>query len=162
MKTHRAAAALCATLLSGIAAHAQTAAPRDQVPIPTIPRRAVRALQRIDGPRLARSCGADRRPHNVVSRRVEERGTRSDRFCPPVRAPHVPGLGAHSPRASTIKIIEDAGGQLNGSTNNDRTNYYDVLPNNYLETALWLESDRMGALLAALDQAKLDNKAATW
>ena len=64
----------------------------------------------------------------------------------------------HLPKGEHIKIIEDAGGQMNGSTNNDRTNYYEVLPNNYLETALWLESDRMGTLLAALDQAKLDNQ----
>ncbi|HEY5087238.1 MAG TPA: pitrilysin family protein, partial [Gemmatimonadaceae bacterium] len=55
-----------------------------------------------------------------------------------------------------FKTIENAGGELNGSTWNDRTNYFDVLPSNELATALWLESDRMGFLLPALDQAKLD------
>ena len=48
--------------------------------------------------------------------------------------------------------------QINGSTNTDRTNYFETLPSNGLELALWLESDRMGFLLPALTQAKLDNQ----
>jgi zinc protease len=48
-----------------------------------------------------------------------------------------------------------AGGN-NGSTTNDRTNYYETIPANYLESALWLESDRMGFLLDNLDTAKLN------
>ena len=43
-----------------------------------------------------------------------------------------------------FKIVSNAGGTLNGSTNSDRTNYYETLPVNQLETALWLEADRMG------------------
>jgi zinc protease len=62
----------------------------------------------------------------------------------------------HIPYGQHFKIIENAGGDLNGSTWNDRTNYYEAVPSNELETALWLESDRMGFLLPALDQAKLD------
>ena len=64
----------------------------------------------------------------------------------------------HAAKGDHIKTVEDAGGTMNGSTNNDRTNYYETVPNNYLETALWLESDRMGYLLPALGQDKLDNQ----
>jgi zinc protease len=47
---------------------------------------------------------------------------------------------------------------MNGTTNQDRTNYYEVVPKNALEMTLWLESDRMGHLLGAIDQAKLDEQ----
>ena len=52
------------------------------------------------------------------------------------------------------EIITNAGGSLNGSTNSDRTNYFETVPANYLETALWIEADRMGLLLPAVDQEK--------
>ncbi len=55
-------------------------------------------------------------------------------------------------------LIQEAGGTLNGSTNSDRTNYYELLPSNYLAQALWLEADRMGFLLDAFSQDKLDNQ----
>ena len=45
-----------------------------------------------------------------------------------------------------FKNIQGAGGSLNGSTSQDRTNYYEVVPKNALELALWMESDRMGYL----------------
>ena len=51
-----------------------------------------------------------------------------------------------------------AGATLNGSTNADRTNYWEVVPKNALELALWMESDRMGYLLPALTAAKFDNQ----
>ena len=54
------------------------------------------------------------------------------------------------------KLTEGVGGQNNGTTNNDRTTYYETVPANYLESALWLEADRMGYLLDALDLAKLN------
>jgi zinc protease len=54
--------------------------------------------------------------------------------------------------------LQEAGGTLNGSTNSDRTNYWEVVPSNFLELALWLESDRMGYLLEALTEAKLTNQ----
>lgn len=54
--------------------------------------------------------------------------------------------------------LQQAGGQLNGSTNQDRTNYWQTVPSNYLELALWMESDRMGFLLPAMSQEKLDNQ----
>ena len=52
------------------------------------------------------------------------------------------------------RMTEGVGGNNNGSTNHDRTNYFENIPSNYLETALWMEADRMGFLLDALDSAK--------
>jgi len=60
-----------------------------------------------------------------------------------------------------FKIITEAGGTLNGSTNTDKTNYFEVLPSNQLETALWLESDRMGFLLDSVTQKKFEIQRAT-
>jgi zinc protease len=54
--------------------------------------------------------------------------------------------------------LQGAGGTLNGSTNADRTNYWEVMPANALELALWMESDRMGFLLPALTEAKFSNQ----
>ena len=52
------------------------------------------------------------------------------------------------------RLTQGVGGDNNGSTSNDRTNYYENIPSNYLETALWMEADRMGFLLDKLDSAK--------
>ena len=57
-----------------------------------------------------------------------------------------------------FKFISEAGGTLNGSTNRDRTNYYETLPKNQLDLALWLESDRMGFLLQAVTQEGFENQ----
>ena len=57
-----------------------------------------------------------------------------------------------------LKLVEAAGGDINGSTTSDRTNYYDVVPSSELETALWLESDRMGFLLPVLTPEKLNTQ----
>ena len=57
--------------------------------------------------------------------------------------------------------VTEAGGTLNGTTNSDRTNYFETLPSNQLETALWLESDRMGFLLDAVTQQKFEIQRAT-
>ena len=54
------------------------------------------------------------------------------------------------------KIITGGGGHLNGSTNRDRTNYYETIPSNLVETALWIEADRMGFLLDAVTQKKFE------
>jgi zinc protease len=64
----------------------------------------------------------------------------------------------HVPKNGHFELIERVGGTLNGSTWFDRTNYYETVPSNDLELALWLESDRMGWLLPAMDQTKLDNQ----
>lgn len=55
-----------------------------------------------------------------------------------------------------FRIITEAGGTLNGTTNRDRTNYFETLPSNQLEKALWLESDRMGFLIDAVSQRKFE------
>ena len=54
--------------------------------------------------------------------------------------------------------LQEAGGSLNGSTNADRTNYWELVPTQALDLALWMESDRMGWLLPALTQQKFDNQ----
>ena len=54
--------------------------------------------------------------------------------------------------------LQRAGGLLNGSTNADRTNYWEVVPTGALDLALWMESDRMGYLLPALTERKFDNQ----
>jgi zinc protease len=55
-----------------------------------------------------------------------------------------------------FKLVTESGGTLNGSTNRDRTNYYETVPNNQLEKMLWLEADRMGFLLDAVTQQKFE------
>lgn len=60
-----------------------------------------------------------------------------------------------------FKIVSDAGGTLNGSTNRDRTNYYETVPSNQLEKMLWLEADRMGFLLDAVTQQKFEIQRST-
>ncbi len=55
-----------------------------------------------------------------------------------------------------FKIISDAGGTLNGTTNRDRTNYFETVPSNQLEVMLWLEADRMGFFLDAVTQRKFE------
>ncbi|MGI8844007.1 MAG: M16 family metallopeptidase, partial [Gemmatimonadaceae bacterium] len=57
-----------------------------------------------------------------------------------------------------FELVQRAGGTLNGSTWLDRTNYFETVPSNQLAIALWLEADRMGQLLPAMTQAKLDNQ----
>lgn len=57
-----------------------------------------------------------------------------------------------------FELVQRAGGTLNGSTWLDRTNYYETMPSHQLSLALWLEADRMGRLLPAMTQPKLDNQ----
>lgn len=68
---------------------------------------------------------------------------------------------AHVGDDEHFKIVTEAGGRMNGTTNNDRTNYFETVPSNYLETALWLEADRMGFLLDAVTQEKFEIQRAT-
>ncbi len=67
---------------------------------------------------------------------------------------------AHVRRGEHFSYVNAAGGSLNGTTWCDRTNYFETVPANHLELALWLEADRMGGLLDALDQDNLDNQRA--
>lgn len=57
-----------------------------------------------------------------------------------------------------FKMVSTAGGNMNGFTERDRTVYFETLPSNYLETALWLEADRMGFLLDSLTTKKFENQ----
>src|SRR5690606_23414844 len=60
-----------------------------------------------------------------------------------------------------FKIVSSAGGTMNGTTNRDRTNYFETMPSNYLETALWLEADRMGFLLDSVTKRKFEIQRST-
>jgi zinc protease len=64
----------------------------------------------------------------------------------------------NAPEGEFDNLLESAGGINNGSTNTDRTNYWETVPANALELALWLEADRMGGLLEAMTQEKLDGQ----
>ena len=55
-----------------------------------------------------------------------------------------------------FRIVSESGGTLNGTTNTDRTNYFQTVPSNQLEKMLWLEADRMGFLLDAVTQEKFE------
>jgi zinc protease len=57
-----------------------------------------------------------------------------------------------------FELVQRAGGTLNGSTWLERTNYFETVPSNQLALALWLEADRMGRLLPAMTQQKLDTQ----
>ena len=65
---------------------------------------------------------------------------------------------AHVGANEHFELIQRAGGTLNGSTWLDRTNYFETVPSNHLALVLWLEADRMGALLPAMTQGKLDTQ----
>ena len=70
---------------------------------------------------------------------------------------HIMFMGSeHVPVGKFDSWLEAAGANNNGSTTQDRTNYYEWLPSNALPLALWLDGDRMGYLLPTMDQAKLD------
>jgi zinc protease len=70
---------------------------------------------------------------------------------------HVMFMGSeHVPVGAFDRLLEGAGANNNGSTAQDRTNYFEWLPSNALPLALWLDADRMGWLLPTMDQKKLD------
>jgi len=65
----------------------------------------------------------------------------------------------HTPHDSHFQMLEAAGATgINGTTDYDRTNYFETVPSNQLELALWIESDRMGYLLDAIDQKEFANQ----
>jgi predicted Zn-dependent peptidase len=57
-----------------------------------------------------------------------------------------------------FELVQAAGGSLNGTTSFERTNYFETMPTHQVELALWLEADRMGSLLAALDDESMENQ----
>lgn len=69
---------------------------------------------------------------------------------------HVMFEGSKHHNRNYFEPLQKVGGVLNGSTTSDRTNYWETVPGSYLDLALWLEADRMGFLLDALDQERFD------
>ncbi|MBI2936121.1 MAG: insulinase family protein, partial [Chloroflexi bacterium] len=69
---------------------------------------------------------------------------------------HLMFEGSKHHNRSHFEPLQRVGAMLNGSTTTDRTNYWETLPSNYLELALWLEADRMGFLLEAMDQERFN------
>ncbi|KRV51438.1 peptidase M16 [Wenjunlia vitaminophila] len=65
---------------------------------------------------------------------------------------------ASVPGNGHFELVQNAGGSANGTTSFERTNYFETMPAHQVELALWLEADRMGSLLSALDQENLDNQ----
>ncbi len=91
--------------------------------------------------------------------RVGSRDERPDRTGFAHLFEHMMFQGSENvPETAHFAHIEKAGGSLNGSTWLDRTNYFETLPANHLEVGLWLESDRLGWLVPAMTQEKLDNQ----
>ena len=71
---------------------------------------------------------------------------------------HLMFEGGEHQKAGYFAPIQAAGGQLNGSTNADRTNYWEVVPTNAVDLALWMESDRMAFLLPALTRERFETQ----
>ncbi|HYE16179.1 MAG TPA: pitrilysin family protein, partial [Pyrinomonadaceae bacterium] len=71
---------------------------------------------------------------------------------------HMMFQGSKNYNNDYFKPLQEAGAVLNGSTNPDRTNYWEVLPSNFLELAIFMEADRMGGLLEAMTEEKLANQ----
>ncbi|MFQ5601355.1 MAG: M16 family metallopeptidase, partial [Candidatus Krumholzibacteriia bacterium] len=71
---------------------------------------------------------------------------------------HMMFQGSEHHDSEFFEPLQSVGGRLNGSTSEDRTNYWEIVPANHLERALMLEADRMGWLLPAMTQEKLDNQ----
>ena len=65
---------------------------------------------------------------------------------------------SHVAKGEHFSLLQEIGANINGSTNEDVTRYFEIVPSNYLELPLYLESDRMGFLLPAMTQEKLDNQ----
>lgn len=71
---------------------------------------------------------------------------------------HMMFQGSKNYNTDYFTPLQEAGGNINGTTNQDRTYYYETVPSNFLELALFLEADRLGGLLEAMTQEKLDNQ----
>jgi len=66
---------------------------------------------------------------------------------------------AHVKKSEHMQLVERAGGSMNGSTTDDRTNYFESLPSNRMNLGLWLEADRMRSL--AVNQTNFENQRQT-
>src|SRR5687768_2714591 len=71
---------------------------------------------------------------------------------------HMMFQGSKNYNADYFTPLQEAGASINGTTNQDRTWYFETVPSNFLELALFMEADRLGGLLEAMTQDKLDNQ----
>jgi zinc protease len=71
---------------------------------------------------------------------------------------HMMFQGSKNYNSDYFTPLQEAGGSVNGTTNQDRTWYYETVPSNFLELAIMLEADRLGGLIEAMTQEKLDNQ----
>ena len=71
---------------------------------------------------------------------------------------HLMFEGSQHHNSGYFPPLQQAGGLLNGSTNTDRTNYWEVVPTSAIDLALWMESDRMGYLLPALTPERFETQ----
>jgi zinc protease len=72
---------------------------------------------------------------------------------------HLMFQGSEHSNDEYFKVFDRVGAtEINGTTDSDRTNYFQNVPSSALDVALWMESDRMGHLLGAIDQARLDEQ----
>ena len=119
------------------------AGPRAQV-------REIHAAERPGGDPPRGPQAPDRRRERLVPRRLEEREAGAHRLRAPLRAHDVPGLGER-PTSDYFTLARggrrEPQGGVNGSTNKDRTNYFETCPRTTSRSRLWLEADRMGFLL---------------
>src|SRR5258708_5961237 len=91
--------------------------------------------------------------YHVGSKKQRPRRTR----LPPL-FPHLMFEGSEHHNAGYFPPLQQAGGLVNGSTNTDRTNYWEVVPTSAIDRALWMESDRMGYLLPALTRERFETQ----
>ena len=148
-------ALLAAPLLYGTAAQAQAARSSPSIDVPTLP------LVRHTLPNGMTALLTQDRSAPVVAVSVWYHvGSKNEK---PGRTgfahlfEHMMFEGSQNvPSGEHRRLIQALGGSFNGTTNEDRTNYFETLPSNQLETALWLESDRMATLLTRVNQERLD------
>jgi zinc protease len=143
-------ALLLSVALLPVAAHAQGAAPRLRVPatVDTLPNGLTLIVHEDHSvPTVATNVwfhvgSGDEKPGRTGFAHLFE---------------HLMFMGSeHAPYPQFDRLLESAGASNNGTTNNDRTSYYEWGPSNALPLMLWLEADRMGWLLPTMDSAKVD------
>ena len=134
---------------------------------PRMPRRRTRSTSRTSGSPCPTACTVvvhkDRKAPIVavniwyhVGRQDEPAG--QDRLRAPVRTPDVQRFRKPQGRVFRARSSRPARPTMNGTTWIDRTNYFETVPTTALDMALWMESDRMGHLLGAIDQKELDEQ----
>ena len=116
---------------------------------------AVHPAQRPEGRAASRPGRAPRDGRGGLPRRVEEREGGADRIRALLRAHDVP---RHQERAELRHPLQEAGASSNAFTNQDMTVYFETVPSNFLERALYLEAERLAFLPSALDQQKFDTE----